>query len=134
MNSLLSKITLLLALALPAGAANIAPLGTGLMGSNDATITDAGSAHAQAGTVANIRDGNLTTRVDNYQTSQPNNVNGFVGISWAAARTDVVKSLTLTMACFVDGGWFGNRECPRSGYPLTADMLCRRWCRCRRTS
>ena len=123
MNFLLRFSILLSAIALPAGAANIAGSGTGLMGSNDATINDAGTSHAQAGTVANIRDGNLATRVDNFQASQPANVNGYVGISWATARTDVVKSLTLTMACFVDGGWFGNRESPRSGYPLTATML-----------
>jgi len=110
-------------LSLPAAAVNIAPLGTGLLGSNDATLNDTGTSHANAGTVANIRDGNFTTRVDNYQANQAANVNGYVGISWAAARTDVVKSLTLTMACFVDGGWFGNQECPQRSRPLTPDML-----------
>ncbi len=123
MNSLLRALLLFPAIALPAAAANIAPLGTGLMGSNDATITDTGSSHFATGTLANIRDGNLTTRVDNYQTNQPNNVNGYVGVSWAAARAEAISSLTLTMAHFVDGGWFGNRESPKSGFPLTPIML-----------
>ena len=93
------------------------------MGSNDGTITDNGTSHFVTGTLANIRDGDLTTRVDNYQVNQPANVNGFVGISWAAARPEAIKSLTLSMAHFVDGGWFGNRESPRSGFPLTPEML-----------
>lgn len=123
MNTFCRFSLLLPLLALPAGAVNIAPSGTGLMGSNDTTITDTGSSHFQSGTLANIRDGILTTRVDNYQTGQAANVNGYVGISWATARTDLVKGITLTLATFVDGGWFGNRECPLRSRPLQPDML-----------
>jgi formylglycine-generating enzyme len=123
MKTFLFSILLFAAHVPPLFAVNIAPLGTGLMGSNDATITDIGFGHANAGVVANIRDGDLTTRVDNFQANQAARIYGYVGISWAAARTDLIKGITLTMATFPDGGWFGNRECPRPGFPLTPPML-----------
>ncbi len=123
MNAFISRFSLLLLTAVSSHAVNIAPLGSGLMGSNDATLNDAGSSHFANGTLANIRDSNLTTRVDNFQVNQPANVNGFVGVSWTTARPEAVKTLTLMMAHFREGGWFGNRECPRSGFPLTAEML-----------
>jgi formylglycine-generating enzyme required for sulfatase activity len=116
-------LPVLLTMPVTASAANIAGSGSGLLGSNDSTIADAGFSHVNAGVLANIRDGNLTTRVDSYQTGQAARVYGLVGIFWPSARTEVVKSLSLTMATFQDGGWFGIQDSPLSGQALTAGML-----------
>ncbi len=119
----LSSIAALATLITQSLAVNIAGTGSGMMGSNDTTISDTGFAHFNAGVLASIRDGNLTTRVDNFQSGQAARVNGYVGIFWPTARTEVIKSLSLTMATFQDGGWFGAQDSPLSGQALTAAML-----------
>ncbi len=104
----------------PAAAINIAPAGAGIIGVNDnVDFTDLGLPLPHAGTVAAINDGDLLSRVDNFG----NGANGFsyVGVTWATPRIDVITSLTLTMATFFDGGWFGpNSVGPGAGGALTA--------------
>lgn len=119
MNALLSKITLLLTLALPAGAVNIAPGGNGIMGATQS----AGSgdyAYYHGGQLAHLCDGNPATRVDNFrQFHEHYHTHGYAGVGWAAARQESVKSVTVTMATFSDFGWFGSREVPPPGSVLT---------------
>lgn len=91
-------------------AVNIAPEGTGIIGVNDTIDSDAGTPHASAGEPGNINDGNPLTRVDNWWGAAPGDggqVFSYVGIQWPWKRFDPISSLTLTMATFLDGGWFG---------------------------
>ncbi|MCW5556772.1 MAG: hypothetical protein KIT22_02855, partial [Verrucomicrobiae bacterium] len=77
---------------------------------------------ANAGTTENINDGNLATRVDTY--SDNGATASFVGIRWDAPLTQPVARLDLTLATFLDGGWFGpNGVGPGGGGLLTAAHL-----------
>ncbi len=81
--------------------------GAGICGLNtSATLGALGTPRANAGTVANINDGSLTTRVDTWFGGNASD-HSYVGIVWPFLRADSVKTLTLTMGCFSDGGWFG---------------------------
>jgi hypothetical protein len=85
---------------------NIAPLGRGVLGrkpSIDSDVTSEVLAY-NAGTAANINDGNLNTRVDNYGRVEPVS---FVGILWDEPMTNNVIDLQLTHTLFSNGGWFG---------------------------
>ena len=120
MNALLSKITLLLlTLALPARAVNIAPGGTGIMGATQPSGSG-DNAYYHDGQLAHLCDGNPATRVDNFrQFHEHYHTHGYAGVGWAAARQESVKSVTVTMATFSDFGWFGSREVPPPGSALT---------------
>ncbi|HWB05421.1 MAG TPA: hypothetical protein VG796_20475 [Verrucomicrobiales bacterium] len=99
---------------------NIAPLGTAIMGVNDAIDSDAGTTSFQAGVLANINDGNATTRVDTYNGA--GGVNSFVGILWPSLQT--VKTVSIRFATFYDGGWFGvNATDPGEGGALNSTYL-----------
>jgi hypothetical protein len=100
--------------------ANIALLGTGIMGVNDAIDTDAGTPSFQAGVLANLNDGDPATRVDTYNGA--GGINSFVGILWPAPQT--VKTVTINFATFLDGGWFGvNGTDPGPGGALNGTYL-----------
>lgn len=121
-NPFLRSALLLLAHALPAAAINIAGSGSGYMGAGDTGISTVNYHHN--GELAHICDGNPATRVDNFHGSlQDGHTMGHAGVVWPAARTESVKSITVTMATFYDGGWFGSRECPPPGGTLTPAML-----------
>ena len=47
----------------------------------------------------------------------------YAGVLWSAPRPDCITTVTVTMATFVDGGWFGSREAPPPGGALTREML-----------
>jgi len=98
----------LLGLTTCVSAANLAPLGTGIMGFNDAVDADAGTSYYQAGVLSHINDTYLGTRVDNWSNGADGGQSvSFVGVLWAAPRYESITSLTLTLATFYDGGWFG---------------------------
>jgi len=110
LSRLLNGAALVLAagLAGPLCAANIAPLGAGILGFNDAIDTDPGTPYFQAGVLANITDGNVGTRVDNWSNGNDGGQNvSFVGVVWPLTRFEQVTTLSLTLATFSDGGWFG---------------------------
>jgi len=86
--------------------ANLAMLGTGIMGVNDAVDTDPGTPYFQAGVLANINDGDPLTRVDTWNGGGLETAS-YVGILWDVPLTRTVTNLTLTLATFLDGGWFG---------------------------
>ena len=91
-----------------ASAADIAHFGNGILGVKAAVDTGPGQALYQAGTLGNINDGDLTTRVDNWSngTDQGQGVS-YVGVIWPSLRFERVGTLTLVLAAFGDGGWFG---------------------------
>jgi Bacterial Ig domain/Bacterial TSP3 repeat len=102
---------------------NIAPSGTGILGTKVALDTGAETPVFNSGTAANINDGLLTTRVDNYNGASLDTVS-FVGILWANPVPDPIVSLKLTLATFGDGGWFGvNNLGPGAGGALTDTYL-----------
>ncbi len=91
-----------------AWAANIGPEGSGIMGFNDAIDADAGTSYYQAGFLTHINDGLLGTRVDNWSNGNDLGQNvSFVGVLWPSPRFEQITKLTLTLATFYDGGWFG---------------------------
>ena len=96
------------ALGLPqkAQGANIAIDGAGIIGVNDAMDGDAGTPRANAGSAANIRDGDLSTRVDNWFGGNTD-IYSYIGVVWPTLRYDEINTITLTLATFGDGGWFG---------------------------
>jgi hypothetical protein len=100
----------LLGAAPAAFALNVAgPLygGIGICGVNStATLAALGTPRANSGTTANINDGNATTRVDTWFGGNAGTYS-YAGILWPFQRADSVKTLTLNIACFGDGGWFG---------------------------
>ncbi|MDB6133214.1 MAG: hypothetical protein JWM59_1457 [Verrucomicrobiales bacterium] len=107
--------------------ANIAPDGTAIFGLNDAIDGDdsgdgAGRIHTGM-SPALINDTDLATRVDGWLGDQGGDGGldyTFVGILWDAPRTDKVSVLTLTLATFLDGGWFGTPgSSPPAGGALT---------------
>ena len=104
-------------------AANIALEGTGIIGVNDAIDSDAGTPRANAGVPANITDGNLTTRVDNWFGGNTD-INSYIGVVWPTLRYDEIETLRLTLATFGDGGWFGASGVgPGAGGTLGFDLI-----------
>lgn len=86
--------------------ANIAPLGTAILGVNAAIDATTGTPHVNAGTLANLTDGKLNTRADTWFAENLDTYS-YVGVLWRSPRFDEIGSLTLTLATFTDGGWFG---------------------------
>lgn len=98
--------------------ANIARVGTAILGLNDAVDSDNGTPHASAGVTENINDGNPTTRVDSWNPSSFDACS-YAGIRWSTPYPEPIAMVELTMATFFDGGWFGpNGTAPWPGTPL----------------
>jgi len=96
--------------AASANADNIAPFGSGILGVNDAVDGDSGTLHFNAGTLAAIVDGDLNTHVDNWWGNGTTDLGqsvSFVGVLWPSIRYEDFSAITLTLATFGDGGWFG---------------------------
>lgn len=110
-----------------ASAANIALEGTGILGVNSAVNSEPGTLRFNGGVRANINDGNDLTRVDNWFGNAGTDMGqafSFVGIVWNGMRYDTITTLTLHMATFGDGGWFGaQNNGPGAGGLLTAADL-----------
>jgi hypothetical protein len=108
--------------------ANIAPEGTAIFGVNSAVNSDPGTERVHTGMNPDaIKDNDLNTRVDGWlgdQGGDGGNDYAYAGVTWAAPRTDKVTVLTLTLATFGDGGWFGTpRSSPPAGGTLTAAQV-----------
>ncbi|HYG34614.1 MAG TPA: binary toxin-like calcium binding domain-containing protein, partial [Clostridia bacterium] len=102
---------------------NIASLGTGILGVKSAIDNSAGLERLNAGLASHINDGDLFTRVDNWfgGGGAANGPVSYVGILWPTTRYEAITNLTLTLAAFVDGGWFGAPGSgPGAGGALTA--------------
>lgn len=108
--------------------ANIAPEGTGIFGLNNAIDSDAGQETTHLGqSPTAVNDNNLATRVDGWKGDSGGDGGqdfAYVGVLWATPRTETISVLTLTLATFTDGGWFGPpRSAPAAGGVLTAAYL-----------
>lgn len=102
---------------------NIASLGTAIIGVKSAIDGLPGVSVVHSGTAANINDGNLVTRVDTFG-GKANGQVSYVGVIWPTIRYEQITNLVLTLATFLDGGWFGvPNSGPGSGGTLTANYL-----------
>jgi hypothetical protein len=108
-----------------ARADNLAPLGNGILGYNSAINSGPGTLLFHAGAAHNINDGNPATSVDDFSAGSDGGQGvSFVGIVWLTPRPEQITSLTLNLATFFDGGWFGpNNAGPGGSGTLTADYL-----------
>ncbi len=109
-------------------AANIAPLGTGIMGVNDAADSDAGQVRIHSGTAANLVDGNPATRADTWfgdGGGDGGQTYSFAGVIWTALGNVSISEVRLILATFGDGGWFGRSNfSPAPGTALQeADLI-----------
>jgi hypothetical protein len=106
-------------------AANLAPLGSGIMGYNSTINTNPGTSLFHGGVAHNINDNDLNTSVDDYSGGSDGGQGvSFVGIIWPAPRPEQITSLTLSLATFFDGGWFGpNSAGPGASGALDASYL-----------
>ncbi len=107
---LLLPVVLGLGLSLPGGvrAGDIAMSGKGILGYQSAVDSSPGTQLYNAGTPANITDGNLLSRVDDWSNGADGGQGvSFVGVVWASLRYEEIGSVILTLAAFSDGGWFG---------------------------
>jgi hypothetical protein len=122
---LIAVIALLFAPPRFSSAANIAPLGDGILGVKAAVDNSPGTMLYQAGSLANINDDDPTTHVDNWSNGSDQGAGiSFVGVVWPSLRYEQIGSLTLVLATFGDGGWFGpNGTGPGVGGTLTPDYL-----------
>lgn len=126
------RFAVLTALALPgffhsASAANIASEGIPIAGVATGINSEHGVIWFQSGTLGNLVDGDPSTRLDTWNGNQPQadtHRYGFAGVIWGAPRTDLITEVTVTLATFGDGGWFGvSGAGPDAGGALTAEML-----------
>ncbi|MEO8351839.1 MAG: PEP-CTERM sorting domain-containing protein [Chthoniobacteraceae bacterium] len=85
---------------------NIAPEGFGAIGVNVAIDSNFGTPLEHAGVASNINDLNLNSSVDTFNGGGTETFS-YVGVLYNAPRTDLIVSLTLNIAAFFDGGWFG---------------------------
>ena len=108
-----------------AKAENLAPLGNGILGFNSAINSSPGTLLFHAGAAHNINDGNLTTSVDDFSSGSDGGQGvSFVGILWLSPRPEQITNLTLSLATFFDGGWFGpNNAGPGASGTLTGGYL-----------
>ena len=87
---------------------NLAPLGSGIMGFNSAINSCPGTPLFHGGVAHNINDNDLTTSVDDFSGGTDGGQGvSFVGIVWPSPRPEQITGLTLSLATFFDGGWFG---------------------------
>ncbi len=85
---------------------NIAMVGGGLIGTHTTLATTMGTPAWQAGFPENVTDGNIYSRVDNWNgaTVAPFS---FIGAQWPTNGNVNVGSLRVIFATFDNGGWFG---------------------------
>jgi hypothetical protein len=106
-----------------AHATAIAQEGFGIIGLNTAIDTTLGTPFEHAGVASNVNDGNLSSSVDTFNAPGTEGFS-YAGVIFSTPRTDLVVNLTLTVAAFFDGGWFGpNGTGPGAQQQLTPAFL-----------
>jgi hypothetical protein len=93
-------------LAIQVSGANLATLGSAILGVNDAIDGDAGTPRVHVGVLEHVNDGDPGTRVDTWYGGDEQ-VYSYVGVVWPQTRFEIIQTLSLTLATFSDGGWFG---------------------------
>src|SRR5262245_14357084 len=92
-------IGLILFITFSLSGANLAPLGTGIMGYNSAINSGPGTPLFHGGVAHNINDNDLSTSVDDFSGGTDGGQGvSFVGIIWPAPRPEQITSLTLSLA------------------------------------
>jgi hypothetical protein len=100
-----------------------AVIGVAIMGTSTAIDSGIETPLFHAGTSTNINDGDLTTRADTFNGGITDPAS-FVGVLWPQVITNTIVKLDLTLATFVDGGWFGvNNAGPGAGGLLNSNYL-----------
>ncbi len=128
-SMLVAALTLLLGMAHAAWGGNLALRGDGILGVKGLVDSDPGISLYQAGNLANINDGDVATRVDNWSGGNDGGRGiSYVGVLWpsvgpAVVRYELITDLKLTLAGFGDGGWFGPTNQIPPGNTLTAAYL-----------
>ena len=118
---------LLLSSATLSSAENIAPEGTGISGVHLAggDLTTLGTPWDHVSPPSVLNDGTSDAVLDTWAGNADiggAQTSAYVGILWPGPRTDAVQTVTLSMATFVDGGWFGiNGIDTGDGVPLVLD-------------
>jgi hypothetical protein len=104
---------------------DIALQGVGIMGYQAAIDSSPGTLFFHVGSAVDINDGDLTTHVDDWSNgAKGTDGYSFVGIVWPFQHWESIQTLTVTLAAFVDGGWFGaNGNGPGAGGVLTSNYL-----------
>ncbi|MDB6122654.1 MAG: hypothetical protein JWQ71_1647 [Pedosphaera sp.] len=101
---------------------DIAPQGTGILGTKAALNSGTETSLIHAGVVGSINDGDSSTRVDTFNGTGTDTAS-FVGVIWSQPITNPIVRLELSLAIFSDGGWFGvNNAGPGAGGVLSAAL------------
>ncbi len=99
--------------------ADIAPLGTAILGTSTGVEEGVDTPHSNAGATTSLNDGDYNTRVDTFGRVDPET---YVGVIFPAPRTIPVDRVEVTFAVFFDGGWFGpNSSGPGNGSYLSEE-------------
>jgi hypothetical protein len=102
---------------------NIAPEGAGTIGLHTSIDPTFGIAFEHAGFAGNVNDLNFNSSVDTFNGGGTERFS-FAGVLFTPPRTDTVTGLTLHVAAFFDGGWFGpNFSGPGASGQLTPAYL-----------
>jgi hypothetical protein len=103
---------------------NIAPSGTAILGYHSTDDNTLGTLYEHVGAMANVADGDVTTKSDTWGGAVTAVPYDFVGVTWGTPQGNL-STIKLTMATFVDGGWFGTPldAFPPAGKALTPDDL-----------
>ncbi len=116
---------LVLTFGAPVQARNIAILGAPVLGHNDAIDSDAGTPFAHYNVPYRLNDADINSREDTWSNGTDGGQNfGMIGVLFPSPTDEPITSVTVSMATFGDGGWFGeNGFGPGAGQPLPADKV-----------
>lgn len=103
----LALVVLMIGCSVTANAAAIAQEGIAIFGVSTGVSPDPGTEYVHAGVATNVNDENLGSSVDTFNNPGPVGDSSYVGVVFPELRTDQIVSLTLDIAAFFDGGWFG---------------------------
>jgi hypothetical protein len=101
---------------------DIAPQGTGILGTKTTVNSGTETPLVHAGVVGSVNDGDTSTHVDTFNGTGTATAS-YVGVLWPQPLTNPIVRLELSLATFYDGGWFGvNNAGPGAGGSLSAAL------------
>lgn len=101
---------------------NLALSGRPILGYSEFDNGSLGTEYSHVGAVSNVNDGDPTTRSDTWGGRMSDVPFDFVGVVWPEPITENITSVQLTMATFVDGGWFGSGRAGAGRALMTPDL------------
>lgn len=103
-------------------ATNIAPEGSAIFGRHTQVSSTLGTPYNHVSPPSVLNDGNKSAITDTW-FSNTSTDHSYIGVTWSSPRTDQVTSVTVDLASFLDGGWFGkNGASPGAGNPLDVSL------------